>query len=146
MIRIIKEIYKALISLPAGMLVTLKYLFGRTVTMQYPEERWILPERFRGRVVLIRDEKTLKHRCTACGNCLRACPNASLRLESAVDQNKKRYPVKFTVDTALCLFCGLCVDSCPFNALKMNKDYELAAASREACVRSLFPDGENDDR
>ena len=136
---IIAEIYNGIMSLPKGMMVTLKYLFKKPVTMQYPEEKWTMPERYRGVVSLIIDEKTGKHRCIACMSCVRACPNYSLSLQPAVDENKKKYPNTFVLELGKCMFCGLCVESCPTKALEMNKEYQLAKYTREELTRSLLP-------
>ncbi len=133
------KIIKSVMGLLLGMMVTLKYFFKKPVTMQYPEEKWVMPERYRGVVSLIIDEKTGKHRCIACLSCVRICPNHSLSIECKVSEQKKRYPAKFTLELGKCMFCGLCVESCPTAALEMNKEYEIAAYTREGLIRSLLP-------
>ena len=32
----------------AGLGITLRHFFRRKITMQYPEERWVVPEGYRG--------------------------------------------------------------------------------------------------
>jgi NADH-quinone oxidoreductase subunit I len=139
----IKKIFvttvKSIASLFTGMGVTLKYFFKKPVTMQYPEEKVPMTERYRGAVCLVIDEKTGKHRCIACMTCIRTCPNYSLSLEGAVDENKKRYPTKFNLELGQCMFCGLCVEVCPTKALEMNKEYENASYTRKGLKRSLLP-------
>ena len=132
------KIIKSFVSLLTGMMVTLKYFCKKPVTMQYPEEKWTMPDRCRGLVSLVIDEKTGKHRCIACLSCVRICPNHSLSLESAVDEQKKRYPAKFSLELGKCMFCGLCVESCPTKALEMGKEYEIATYTREGLTRSLL--------
>ena len=107
------ETIKSVASLIEGMRVTLKYFFKKPVTMQYPETKWPMPQRYRGVVSLIIDEKTGKHRCIACLSCVRICPNYSLSMEIGVNELKKRYPVKFDFEVGKCMFCGLCVEVCP---------------------------------
>jgi NADH-quinone oxidoreductase subunit I len=43
-------------------------------TVQYPEERRKLSERFRYIPMLIYDAETGEDRCTACGICAKVCP------------------------------------------------------------------------
>ena len=138
MIKTVKELFSSIFSLFEGMAVTLKYLFKRPVTMQYPEKKWTVPERHRGVVQLVIDQKTGKHKCIACLNCVRVCPNFSLCVEAGTDENKKKYPVKFELALGQCMFCGLCVESCPTNALEMNKEYELAVYTRDGLKRQLL--------
>ena len=38
-----------------GMWITLKHLFRRKFTMQYPEQRWTFPEGFRGVPALVKE-------------------------------------------------------------------------------------------
>lgn len=137
MINMLIKTYEGIKSLLIGMGITFKYLIKKPVTMQYPEEKWTMPDRYRGVVSLVIDEKTGKHRCIACLNCVRTCPNYSLSMESAVDENKKKYPVKFKLELGKCIFCGLCVEACPTKALEMNKEYELAFYTREEMTREL---------
>ena len=44
------------------------------ITIQYPEERRILPERFRYIPMLLWDTEKGEDRCTACGICAKVCP------------------------------------------------------------------------
>ncbi len=108
---------------------------GKTIfTVQYPEERLPLPERFRGRPMLLRNKETGKSACTACGVCVRACPHGSIVLESHMGENKKRVVDKYTINLGDCMYCGLCADACAFNALDMSHEFELACYSRQNIV------------
>jgi formate hydrogenlyase subunit 6/NADH:ubiquinone oxidoreductase subunit I len=44
------------------------------LTIQYPEERRLLPERFRYIPMLLWDTEEGEDRCTACGICAKVCP------------------------------------------------------------------------
>ena len=107
-------------------------------TVQYPEERLELPERFRGRLLWLYDvdPKTGEKvpRCTACQACVRACPQSVITLESERGEDKKRFATRFDVDLGLCMYCGLCVEACNFYALKMGHEFELATYDRPSLI------------
>ena len=132
----IDKIIEGIISLIKGMLVTLKYFILSPVTMQYPKVKWQMPDRYRGVLTLVTDNGT--HKCISCLSCVRICPNHCLEHEFNVDENKKRQPVKFTINLGRCVFCGLCVEACPTDALEMNKEYELAVYSVDKFTKSLL--------
>jgi NADH-quinone oxidoreductase subunit I len=102
------------------------------VTIQYPEEKRLLPERFRYIPMLIWDSETSEDRCTACGICAKVCPPQCIWIVRDSDENGK--PVtrcsEFYIDAAVCMSCSFCVEFCPFDAIKMNHDYELAVYDR----------------
>ena len=102
------------------------------LTIQYPEEKRLLPERFRYIPMLIWDSETSEDRCTACGICAKVCPPQCIWIVRDSDENGK--PVtrcsEFYIDAAVCMSCSFCVEFCPFDAIKMNHDYELAVYDR----------------
>ena len=56
-----------------GMGITLKAFFAKKETLQYPEAKLVMPERFRG------GELELDHKkCIACGLCQLVCPDCAL--------------------------------------------------------------------
>jgi NADH-quinone oxidoreductase subunit I len=101
-------------------------------TIQYPEERRKLPERFRYIPMLIADPETGEDRCTACGICAKVCPPQCIWIVRAKDENGKPVtrPAEFYIDTTICMNCGLCAEFCPFDAIKMNHDFEISAYER----------------
>lgn len=126
-----KKVFSYSISLLKGLLVTLKYLCKPAVTLQYPKQRWVPPQRFRGRVAL-RQKK-----CIACSMCARACPNYCLEVKFAVGEDKKRKLSSFIYHMDTCLFCGLCVEPCPVSAIFMNHEYELSVYDRKKLIMDL---------
>ena len=61
------------LGLAKGMALTLRRFFEPKVTVKYPEERYEVAPRFRGRLQLLYDEYgTLK--CETCFQCAQACP------------------------------------------------------------------------
>ena len=53
-------------SLLKGLGITFRYIFRKPITVQYPEERAVIPLRFRGRLVMPIDPEKGANRCTAC--------------------------------------------------------------------------------
>ncbi|NOJ94990.1 NADH-quinone oxidoreductase subunit I [Corallococcus sp. CA049B] len=97
-------------------------------TVEYPEEKPIYPEGYRGLHRLVpRDDG--KPRCVACYMCATICPaqciyieageyeQASTDSESAVIE---KYPTQFVIDELRCIVCGLCVEACPKDAIRMD--------------------------
>ncbi len=102
------------------------------LTIQYPEERRLLPERFRYIPMLIWDSEIDEERCTACGICAKVCPPQCIWITRATDEQGKPVtrPQDFFIDATICMSCNYCVEFCPFDAIKMDHDFELAAYER----------------
>ncbi len=106
-------------------------------TLQYPEQRRVMPENFRFLPMLIYEETPDDPRCTACGICARVCPPQCIWIERATDEKGRpsARPSGFWIDAVICMSCGYCAEFCPFDAIKMNQDYELATDNRD---RDMF--------
>ncbi len=104
-------------------------------TIQYPEEKRVLPENFRYVPMLIFDDETGEDRCTSCGICAKVCPPQCIWIVREEDERGKPIPrpAEFYIDISICMGCGFCAEFCPFDAIKMNHDYEIAVYRR-------FPD------
>ncbi|MEI7847648.1 MAG: 4Fe-4S binding protein [Chloroflexota bacterium] len=107
-----------------------------TFTIQYPEERLVLPEEFRFVPFLVYDEgqngeKNI--RCTSCGICAKACPPQCIwivRTSDPVTGRPLPQPAEFFIDADVCMNCGFCAEYCPFDAIKMDHDFEIASFER----------------
>jgi NADH-quinone oxidoreductase subunit I len=139
MAREVVEILKAVASLPRGLWITFSYLFRKPITIQYPEEKAVLPLRFRGRLVLPVDPQKGANRCTACMRCVTICPNHSIDIEreTGPDGALKPKPARYLYNLGTCMFCNLCVEVCPFFALVMSDEYELATVDKSGLVLDL---------
>jgi len=103
------------------------HLFGiarnrrAAVTVQYPEERKVYSEGYRGshRLTLKPDGSV---RCTACFLCATACPARCINIEAGEhpDPEVEKYPVRYEIDTLQCIYCGMCVEACPCDAIRMD--------------------------
>ena len=66
-----------------GFATTLKYLFRKPITINYPEEKMPMFPKWRGKQVLMRDENGLE-KCVACGLCSVACPADAIYLVTEI--------------------------------------------------------------
>ena len=101
-------------------------------TIQYPEEKLAVPERFRFIPMLLWDTETNNIRCTSCGICPKVCPPQCIWIVRGTrpDGKPKPEPEEFYIDASICMSCGFCAEYCPFDAIKMNHEYELATYER----------------
>lgn len=112
------------------MILTLKHLFRRPVTVQYPFERLHLPEYFRG-IPSVRSPL-----CTGCARCLDVCPNNCLDFdqydgEVAPTNRDRNVPIIFV---GRCLMCGLCIEVCPTGAMTNTHHFELSEYDRSSML------------
>ena len=108
------------------------------ITVQYPDEKVAVPERFRFvPFLIIEDEdhptRAGKDWCTSCGICAKVCPPQCIWIVRGSDPDTGRPvpdPEAFFIDIDICMNCGFCAEYCPFDAIKMDHDYELASYDR----------------
>lgn len=124
----LQEFY--LLQIVNGLLITIKNLFfHEKVTIQYPEERRIYSNRFRG-VHYIKAVNEVEN-CTACMLCPTVCPAECIHIVAGERSDKEKYPVKFEIDILRCCFCGMCEEACPKDAIKLSTVYEMSTQYRE---------------
>jgi NADH-quinone oxidoreductase subunit I len=72
------------------------------LTIQYPEERRLLPERFRYIPMLLWDTEVGEDRCTACGICAKVCPPQCIWIVRDMDDAGKPVtrPAEFYIDAS----------------------------------------------
>jgi NADH-quinone oxidoreductase subunit I len=107
-------------------------------TVQYPDEKIAVPERFRFVPFLVVEDADHPERpghdwCTSCGICAKVCPPQCIWIVRSEDPVTKRpvpEPEAFFIDIDICMNCGFCAEFCPFDAIKMDHDYELADYDR----------------
>lgn len=120
-----KEAVQAAKYIGQGLSVTFDHMSRRPITVQYPYEKLIPSERFRGRIHFEFDK------CISCEVCVRVCPiNLPVVDWEFNKENKKKQLKHYSIDFGVCIFCGNCVEYCPTNCLSMTEDYELSTYDR----------------
>ncbi|MGF1522748.1 MAG: NAD(P)H-quinone oxidoreductase subunit I [Leptolyngbyaceae cyanobacterium] len=120
-----KESVQAAKYIGQGLSVTFDHMRRRPVTVQYPYEKLIPSERYRGRIHFEFDK------CIACEVCVRVCPINLPVVDWEFDKaTKKKTLDHYSIDFGVCIFCGNCVEYCPTNCLSMTEEYEMATYDR----------------
>ena len=99
-----------------GFMLTGKYAFRGTITLEYPEEKTPLSPRFRGLHALRRYENG-EERCIACKLCEAVCPAMAITIESDLRDDGSRRTTRYDIDLTKCIFCGFCEESCPVDSI-----------------------------
>jgi formate hydrogenlyase subunit 6/NADH:ubiquinone oxidoreductase subunit I len=112
-----------------GLGVTLRTMFRRSVTQEYPDEKPALPARTRG-VISLKEAN-----CTVCYKCSRECPDWCIYIDAHKETHEPagggkgrsaKILDRFAIDFSLCMYCGICIEVCPFDALFWSPEYEYA--------------------
>lgn len=126
-------------SILAGLWVTLRHIFRKKDTIQYPEQRRRFGDRYRGVPVLVKDQDG-REKCVACYMCQWVCPPVAITIEAAEYPSHhplhqiEKYPDKFEINMLRCIYCGLCEEACPEEAIFMSKTYVVTGTSRELMI------------
>ncbi len=132
MLTYFKDIFLGIITVLKSMGVACKHFFTPSVTLQYPTEKWTMPERSRAKLFNKVED------CIGCGACTRVCPTSCIYLKT--EKRGKDEPEIFAsngmpirlhillydIDMALCCYCALCTFACPTQCLRMTPEYEYS--------------------
>ncbi len=122
-----------------GLFTTLKEFFAPPVTIQYPEEKRPVRNRFKGRHVLKRYDNGLE-KCIGCSLCAAACPSDAIFVEASENTDEERYSPgdryasTYQINMLRCIFCGFCEDACPTEAIVLGDNYELSFTGRNESI------------
>lgn len=123
----------------SGLKITLKNFFKRPVTLQYPEERPAIPDKYRGIPTLVKDPKG-REKCVSCQLCEFVCPPKAIRIKPGeIEENNEnshveKAPQAFDIDMLRCIYCGLCEEVCPEEAIFLQDIYSFSGYSRKEMV------------
>ncbi len=106
-----------------GMWVTWKRMFGKKITVQYPEEKTPQSARFRG-LHALRRYPNGQERCIACKLCEAVCPALAITIESDVGADGTRRTTRYDIDLFKCIYCGFCEEACPVDAIVETRIHE----------------------
>ncbi|HKQ62151.1 MAG TPA: NADH-quinone oxidoreductase subunit I [Candidatus Polarisedimenticolaceae bacterium] len=126
-------------SLFGGLWLTLRHMFRKKDTIQYPEQQRVFGSRYRGVPALVKDE-TGREKCVACYMCQWVCPPLAIDIEAAEYPAEhplhqiEKFPKRFDINMLRCIYCGLCEEVCPEEAIFMSKTYVVTGLSRELMV------------
>lgn len=125
-----------------GLFITARHFFknlifmNKRITIEYPEEKKVLPPGFRAEHRLMkREDGSL--RCTACMLCATICPAQCIEIEAeeVSDPLIEKRAKSYTINELRCVFCGLCVEACPCDAIRMDTGrYENASFNRSSLI------------
>ncbi len=119
-----------LAELVKGMSLTLRRMFRRKYTVNYPYEKGPLSPRFRGEHVLRRYPNG-EERCIACKLCEAICPAQAITIEAEPREDGSRRTTRYDIDMTKCIYCGLCQEACPVDAIVEGPNFEFATETRE---------------
>jgi len=119
----------------------IKVVFQRKpVTMQYPEERWVVPEGYRGAPYLVKDQEG-NTKCVSCQLCEFVCPPKAIKITppgptgtQADRPNAEKMPAEFEINMLRCIFCGFCQEVCPEEAIFLQKDWSHVGTNRKEMI------------
>lgn len=118
-----------LFELLKGLNLTMRYLWDKKITIQYPEEKTPQSYRFRGRHALRRYPNG-EERCIACKLCEAVCPALAITIEASAREDGTRRTTRYDIDLTKCIFCGFCEESCPVDSIVETRVFEYHGEQR----------------
>jgi len=123
----------------SGLKTTVRHIFQKPVTLQYPEERPEIPTNYRGVPTLVKDPNG-REKCVSCQLCEFVCPPKAIRITPAEipsgddQEHVEKAPQEFDINMLRCIYCGLCQEVCPEEAIFLQEIYSVSGLSREELI------------
>lgn len=124
-----------------GLRVTWQNILRPSVTLQYPEERPVIPSGYRGVPTLVRDPNG-REKCVSCQLCEFVCPPKAIRITpgeipaDAEAAHVEKAPREFEINMLRCIYCGLCQEVCPEEAIWLQNQYSMVGRTRAEMVNN----------
>jgi len=134
-----------LTELVKGLGISIRYMFKRPVTLNYPHEKGPLSPRFRGEHALRRYPNG-EERCIACKLCEAICPAQCIVIEAEPRDDGSRRTTRYDIDMTKCIYCGFCQEACPVDAIVEGPNFEFATETREELMYNKEKLLDNGDR
>lgn len=123
-----------------GMMISIRQFFKKPVTVNYPEVKPAINERYRGEHRLTKDAEG-HMKCVACYMCATACPSQCIHIEAQAApadwDGRDKIPAKFEIDMLKCIYCGFCVEACPKEAIEMTNQVPRIYDNRKDYIYDL---------
>src|SRR5512140_2967100 len=133
------RVIEPFVEMARGLWTTLRMMFDKPVTVQYPEQKKPVKPRFRGRHELKRYPNGLE-KCIGCALCAAACPADAIFVEASENTDEvryspgERYASTYEINYLRCIFCGYCEEACPTEAIVLEHNYELSFTNRRDAI------------
>jgi NADH-quinone oxidoreductase subunit I len=125
-----------------GLKTTFANMFKSKVTLQYPEEKPLIPNNYRGVPTLVKDPNG-REKCVSCQLCEFVCPPKAIRITPGSvpeDQEDREHvekaPQEFEINMLRCIYCGYCQEVCPEEAIFLQDQYSSSGYSREELINN----------
>jgi NADH-quinone oxidoreductase subunit I len=122
-----------------GLCTTFRNMFKPYATLEYPEQKPVIPRGYRGIPTLVKDPNG-REKCVSCQLCEFVCPPKAIRItpgsipEGSPNAHVEKTPKDFEINMLRCIYCGLCEEACPERAIILQNVYTFNAESREEAV------------
>jgi len=124
-----------------GLKTTLAAMFDKTITLEYPEQRPVIPENYRGVPTLVKDPNG-REKCVSCQLCEFVCPPKAIKIiPSEIDAEAEpdrahveKAPKEFEINMLRCIYCGLCQEVCPEEAIFLKDIFSMSGYTREEMI------------
>jgi NADH-quinone oxidoreductase subunit I len=113
-----------------GMALTLKTMFTKPVTRQYPKEKCEPMAGFRGLHALAKTAEG-KMKCVGCGLCAAMCPSRCINIYTTEGPDHNKVVDRYEIEVLKCVFCAFCVEACPYGAIVLTPHFEYSGFTRE---------------
>ena len=123
--------YLLMLDIIIGLYKTFTYMFKPKVTLNYPYEKGVISQKFRGQHAL-RLYPSGEERCIACKLCEVICPAQAIIINAEPRGDGSRRTTRYDIDMTKCIYCGLCQEACPVDAIVESHIFEYATETHEA--------------